>query len=76
MTNDEFQRLAALYGFAPSRALRELVDAAVAAEREACAKVCDEIVQRDETGYGIAEDCAATRRAIVRAAAEIGRSMK
>ena len=37
MTNDEFQRLAALYGFAPSRALRELVDAAVAAEREACA---------------------------------------
>jgi hypothetical protein len=34
-----------------------------AAEREACAKVCDEIAQRDETGYGIAEDCAAAIRA-------------
>ena len=34
-----------------------------AAEREACAKVCDEIAQRDETGYGIAEDCASAIRA-------------
>ena len=34
------------------------------AEREACAKVCDEIAQRDETGYGIAEDCASAIRAM------------
>ena len=61
MKDAEFHRLAELFGFAPSRALRELleaverqafhdaninaaatiIDAAVAEEREACAKVCE-----------------------------------
>jgi hypothetical protein len=35
MTDEEFERLATLYGFAPSRPLRELLEAAVKAEREA-----------------------------------------
>ncbi len=43
MTDEEFERLATLYGFAPSRPLRELLEAAVRAEREACAKVCEDI---------------------------------
>ena len=43
MTDDEFERLATLYGFAPSRPLREMLEAAVKAEREACAKVCDDL---------------------------------
>ena len=52
MTDDEFERLAALYGFAPSRPLREMLEAAVKAEREACARVCE---QSDEDGEG--PDC-------------------
>ena len=83
MKSEEFIKLCELFGFAPSRALLELLeaverrafhdaninaaatilDAAVLEEREACAKVCDEIAQRDETGYGIAEDCASAIRA-------------
>ena len=43
--------------------IQRKVERAVRAEREACAKVCDEIAQRDETGYGIAEDCASAIRA-------------
>lgn len=43
MTDEEFERLATLYGFAPSRPLREMLDAAVKAEREACARVCDDL---------------------------------
>ena len=43
MTDEEFERLATLYGFAPSRPLREMLDAAVKEEREACAKVCDDL---------------------------------
>lgn len=42
--------------------VRALVDAAVAAERERCAKLCDEFARVDLTGYGIAEDCAAAIR--------------
>lgn len=53
MTEDFFMRLCDVYGFAPSRALRELVEAAigqaVVAERHACARLCDEFVT--------AEDC-------------------
>lgn len=37
MDNDSFKKLADLYGFAPSRALRELLDATAALERERCA---------------------------------------
>lgn len=45
MNNEQFEKLCATFGFAPSRSLRELLDAAVAQaclrEREACAKVCE-----------------------------------
>ena len=41
MKSEEFIKLAELYGFAPSRALRELLEAVERMEREACAKVCD-----------------------------------
>lgn len=45
MTDEQFHKLAATFGFAPSRALRELIDCAtkqaVLAEREQRAKVCD-----------------------------------
>ena len=52
MTDDEFNHIATLYGFAPSRPLREMLEAAVKAEREACARVCE---QSDEDGEG--PDC-------------------
>lgn len=46
MTDDFFLKLCDVYGFAPSRALRELVEAAigqaVVAERHACARVADD----------------------------------
>lgn len=45
MTDEDFRKLANTFGFAPSRALRELIDCATAQmvldEREACAKVCE-----------------------------------
>jgi len=41
MTDDQFRSLCNVYGFAPSRALRELIDCVRAQEIEACAKVCD-----------------------------------
>ena len=43
MTDEEFERLAITFGFAPSKPLREMLDAAVKAAREACAKVCDDL---------------------------------
>ena len=45
MTDDQFKNLCNVYGFAPSRSLRELLDSATAqaviSEREACAKMCE-----------------------------------
>lgn len=45
MNDKDFEKLASTFGFAPSRALRELLDAATAQaaldEREACAKLVD-----------------------------------
>jgi hypothetical protein len=45
MTDEQFKNLCIVYGFAPSRSLRELLDSATAqaviSEREACAKVCE-----------------------------------
>lgn len=45
MNDDFFMKLCDVYGFAPSRALRELVDAAigqaVVAERHACARIVE-----------------------------------
>ena len=52
MTDEEFNHLATLYGFAPSRPLREMLDAAVKAEREACARVCDGVHARHTAEYG------------------------
>ena len=43
MTDEEFERLATTFGFAPSKPLREMLDAAVKEEREACARVCDDL---------------------------------
>ena len=43
MTDDDFRKLCNVYGFAPSRALRELIDNATAvaeAELERCRKAC------------------------------------
>ena len=55
MTDDEFNHLAALYGFAPSKPLREMLDAAVKAEREACAKrlkdIANQISDEQRTGF-------------------------
>ena len=42
MTDEEFRKLCNTFGFAPSRALRELIDCVRAQEIEACAKVCEE----------------------------------
>jgi hypothetical protein len=45
MTDDQFKNLCIVYGFAPSRSLRELLDSATAqaviSEREACAQSCE-----------------------------------
>jgi hypothetical protein len=45
MTDDQFKNLCNVYGFAPSRSLRELLDSATAqaviSEREACAALIE-----------------------------------
>ena len=41
MSDEEFRKLCNMYGFAPSRALRELIDCVRMQEIEACAKVVD-----------------------------------
>jgi hypothetical protein len=45
MTDEQFKNLCNVYGFAPSRSLRELLDSATAqaviSEREACAQSCE-----------------------------------
>ena len=41
MSDEDFRKLCNVYGFAPSRALRELIDCVRAQEIEACAKVCE-----------------------------------
>ena len=64
MTDEEFRKLCNTFGFAPSRALRELLDCVRAQEIAACAKVC-EVKADEEIGMayeGIALDCAATIR--------------
>ena len=44
MTDDQFQRLCNTFGFAPSRALREMLDAVTKQEREACATFLERVV--------------------------------
>ncbi len=68
MTEDQFRELCNTFGFAPSRALREMLDKAMEQEREACAKVCDFEVARltaiDEPRPALAVGiCAAAIRA-------------
>ena len=41
MTDENFRSLCNTFGFAPSRALREMLDKVAEMEREACAKMCD-----------------------------------
>ena len=42
MTEDQFKALCNTYGFAPSRALRELIDCVRAQEIEACVRLAEE----------------------------------
>lgn len=41
MTDDQFRQLCNVYGFAPSRALRELIDCVRAQEIAACAALAE-----------------------------------
>ena len=63
MTDEQFRNLCNVYGFAPSRSLRELLETATAqvviSEREACADICDQHASIE----GIAQRCAAAIRA-------------
>jgi len=63
MSDDQFKALCNTYGFAPSRALREMLDKVEEMEREACAKVCerDELLHYDPVVT--ADKCAAAIRA-------------
>jgi len=68
MTDDQFKSLCNVYGFAPSRSLRELLDSATAqaviSEREACAKVCEARYMGDNNREDMeARRCAAAIRA-------------
>lgn len=67
MTDDQFRQLCNVYGFAPSRALREMLDKAMEQERESCAKVCDLMEQQAEgtdcCKWPTPIDCAAAIRA-------------
>jgi hypothetical protein len=68
MTDDQFKNLCIVYGFAPSRSLRELLDSATAqaviSEREACAKVCEARYMGDNNREDMeAGRCAAAIRA-------------
>lgn len=55
MTDEQFQRLAQLYGFAPSRALRELVEAVETAERGACCRIVYGLCSSDNNALEIAK---------------------
>ena len=59
MTDEAFKALCNTYGFAPSRALRELVDSVRTQEIEACADIADQQASIE----GIAQDCATAIRA-------------
>ena len=45
MSEEQFRRLCNTFGFAPSRALRELIDCVRAQEIEACALILDRNVE-------------------------------
>ena len=58
MTDDQFRSLCSTFGFAPSRALRELIDCVRAQEIEACARVCEAYI-----APGIGQEMAVAIRA-------------
>ena len=64
MNRDDITRMARAAGFVgfdgENKCLRQFADLIAAAEREACAKVCDGM---DHNGVMIAADCAAAIRA-------------
>lgn len=59
MSDEDFRKLCNVYGFAPSRALRELIDCVRMQEIEACADIADQQASIE----GIAQDCATAIRA-------------
>lgn len=65
MKSEEFIKLAELFGFAPSRSLRELLEAVERMEREACARVCEKRADGEcyVEGSAEADGCAAAIRA-------------
>jgi hypothetical protein len=69
MTDDQFRELCNTFGFAPSRALREMLDKAMEQERESCAKVCESKMPNPVQNWADAQivnelrDCASTIRA-------------
>ena len=63
MTDTDFRQLCNTFGFAPSRALRELIDCVRAQEIEACAKVCDARSDADGWEGAYADACATAIRA-------------
>jgi hypothetical protein len=71
VTDEEFRSACNVFGFAPSRALRELLDTATAqaviAEREACAKECEQVDANPHVVLHHAVVCAAAIRARGRA---------
>ena len=48
MTDDQFRELCNTFGFAPSRALREMLDKAMDQEREACAGLAEHRLLDDD----------------------------
>ena len=52
MTDEEFERLATLYGFAPSKPLREMLEAAVKAEREKQGMTHEDIIRMAKASWG------------------------
>ena len=58
MSDEQFRQLCNTFGFAPSRALRELIDCVRMQEIEACAKVCESYI-----APGIGQEMAVAIRA-------------
>jgi hydrogenase maturation factor HypF (carbamoyltransferase family) len=56
MTDETFQALCNTYGFAPSRALRELIDCVRAQEIEACAQIVEKNAAACTGGLGLVLD--------------------
>ena len=52
MTDEEFNHIATLYGFAPSRPLREMLEAAVKAEREKQGMTHEDIIHMAKEAWG------------------------